>query len=73
MTNITVKSIGTVAEYNSNFGDTGTFKNISVTDWHVFRTFQGRNDGKELGYQYDKQLKIIGCLKNFFNFKLKLF
>ena len=57
MTNVTVKNVGTVAGYNSNFGDSVTLNNISVTGGHVCRSFQGRNDGKEptsLGYQCDK-------------------
>ena len=61
MNNVTTKNVGTVAGYNSNFGDTVTLKSVSVTGGHVCRAFQGRNDGKEpsaLGYDCDRQGKF---------------
>ena len=55
MTNVEVNKVGTLAGYNSNFGDTVTLKNVKVSGGgHVCRAFQGRNDGKEptaLGYR----------------------
>ena len=47
MTNVTANKVGTLAGYNSNYGDTVTLKNVKVTSGHVCRAFQGRNDGKE--------------------------
>ena len=48
MTNVTVNKVGTLAGYNSNYGDTVTLKNVKVSGGgHVCRAFQGRNDGKE--------------------------
>ena len=55
ITNVEVNKVGTLAGYNSNFGDTVTLKNVKVSGGgHVCRAFQGRNDGKEptaIGYR----------------------
>ena len=64
MTNVTAYKVGTLAGYNSNYGDTVTLTNVKVTSGHVCRAFQGRNDGKEptaLGYQCEGS-SISSCV-----------
>ncbi len=64
MTNVTAKSVGTLAGYNSNYGDTVTLKNVKVTSGHVCRAFKGRSDGKEptaIGYRCEGS-SISSCV-----------
>ena len=64
MTNVSVNKVGTLAGYNSNYGDTVTLTNVKITNGHVCRAFQGRNDGKEptaIGYQCEGS-SISSCV-----------
>jgi len=64
MTNVTANKVGTLAGYNSNFGDTVTLKNVKVSGGHVCRSFTGRNDGKEptaIGYRCEGS-NISSCV-----------
>ena len=63
--NVTVYNSKTIAELNSNYGDTITLKNVdNNVAYHVCRVLEGRNDGKEptvLGYKCEKSGRIKSC------------
>ena len=67
ISNTTANKVGTLAGFNANYGDTVTLTNVKVTNGHVCRAFEGRNDGKEpkdLGYRCDtSSVKSCVCKK----------
>ena len=63
MTNVTAKSVSTLAGYNQNYGDKVYLTNVSTSSGHVCRAFKGNNTGKEptaIEYQCDTK-SISSC------------